>query len=603
MATKALLRLYPPPPVLRGRVGEGVESRALARCPLSMRSATFAFLAPPGNIEFKDRVRCFPPCLPAYDRAPKSRAARVAVVVLVLACVAGGAPALGFGRGLFRGRKGGVEAARDGALLPAEQRRADRRGGVSCRRSFRSTATSRRSSSSTAPVATAPARRAPFNLLNYVDVAETRRPDRRRDRAALHAPVAARAAGVDHRRATPGSMGIASPGAAGWSPLQFAGERRLTPRPDRHDRKVVQQGAIEGEMTHLPPPPRFTEGWQLGEPDLVVEMPEAYTLPADGPDVYRDFVVPVNLTEAQWVRTIEFRPGNHRVVHHAFINFDDTRFRAGSRRRRRRLALTAWNCRESAYMPGGQLLGWQPGKNPPFLHRDWRGGWRRTPTWSCNCTCTRAGSRRRSCHKWDSILRTSRRRTPRFGSSWTTSRSISRPGVSDYADSEELRAAGGRRAAAHPSARALSRQGVAGLGLLPDGTRKWLIYIRNWDFNWQGDYRYMRSISLPRGTVLSVRRETYDNSEQNPHNPNHPPRRVVSGRRRPDEMGEFWLQVLTCAATRSGSISSATTSGTGPPGTRSRSRSRPSGRIPKDIEALINLGRALGVAGKDSERG
>ena len=49
-------------------------------------------------------------------------------------------------------------------------------------------------------------------------------------------------------------------------------------------------------------------GWELGPPDLVVTMPEAFDVPADGPDVYRNFVMPLNLTEDRWVRAVDFRP-------------------------------------------------------------------------------------------------------------------------------------------------------------------------------------------------------------------------------------------------------------------------------------------------------
>jgi tetratricopeptide (TPR) repeat protein len=79
--------------------------------------------------------------------------------------------------------------------------------------------------------------------------------------------------------------------------------------------------------------------------------------------------------------------------------------------------------------------------------------------------------------------------------------------------------------------------------LLPDGKRKDLILIKDWDFNWQGDYRYASPISLPRGTTL-VMRWTYDNSEANPRNPNHPPKLVRYGPQTTDEMGELWFQVL-----------------------------------------------------------
>jgi Flp pilus assembly protein TadD len=85
---------------------------------------------------------------------------------------------------------------------------------------------------------------------------------------------------------------------------------------------------------------------------------------------------------------------------------------------------------------------------------------------------------------------------------------------------------------------------VKSYATLPDGTRKWLIYIRNWDFNWQGVFRYARPQFLPAGTTIAFE-FTYDNSAANPRNPHHPPRRVSYGQHTTDEMAELWLQVVT----------------------------------------------------------
>jgi tetratricopeptide (TPR) repeat protein len=79
--------------------------------------------------------------------------------------------------------------------------------------------------------------------------------------------------------------------------------------------------------------------------------------------------------------------------------------------------------------------------------------------------------------------------------------------------------------------------------VLPDGTRTWLLRIKDWDFNWQCSYSYARPVVLPRGTTLRLRLQ-YDNSVDNPRNPNNPPRRVHFGRKSQDEMGEVTLEVL-----------------------------------------------------------
>jgi tetratricopeptide (TPR) repeat protein len=84
---------------------------------------------------------------------------------------------------------------------------------------------------------------------------------------------------------------------------------------------------------------------------------------------------------------------------------------------------------------------------------------------------------------------------------------------------------------------------IEGYAILPDGQRKWLIRIRDWDPNWQAVYHYRQPVFLPKGTVVSMRYH-FNNSSSNPRNPNSPPRRVQGGNQSTDEMAHFWLQVL-----------------------------------------------------------
>lgn len=82
---------------------------------------------------------------------------------------------------------------------------------------------------------------------------------------------------------------------------------------------------------------------------------------------------------------------------------------------------------------------------------------------------------------------------------------------------------------------------------MPDGPRRWLIWIRNWSFFWQSDYTLKSPTELPAGTLLTMR-YTYDNSAGNPDNPSHPPRRVRYGPQTTDEMAELWIQVTAAPA-------------------------------------------------------
>jgi hypothetical protein len=78
---------------------------------------------------------------------------------------------------------------------------------------------------------------------------------------------------------------------------------------------------------------------------------------------------------------------------------------------------------------------------------------------------------------------------------------------------------------------------------LPTGERQWLIWIKDWDFDWQGAYRYKTPLKLPAGTRLHME-YTYDNSADNPRNPSTPPKRVRRGEQTTDEMGITFIQVI-----------------------------------------------------------
>src|SRR5438445_4585469 len=106
---------------------------------------------------------------------------------------------------------------------------------------------------------------------------------------------------------------------------EFALDRRLTADQVAIFQRWVAEGAVEGDPTDLPPLPRVPAGWQLGHPDLVVTLPQAYTLSAEGKDVYRNVVIPIPVATSRYVKGVEVLTGNPKVVHHAFINVDETR--------------------------------------------------------------------------------------------------------------------------------------------------------------------------------------------------------------------------------------------------------------------------------------
>jgi mono/diheme cytochrome c family protein len=102
----------------------------------------------------------------------------------------------------------------------------------------------------------------------------------------------------------------------------YRDERRLTEQQIALIQSWVAQGMPEGNSSQRPAPPKFASGWQLGEPDLVIEMPAGFHVPADGPDIYRNIPVQLGLSEDKWITAIDMKPSARAVVHHVLYFAD-----------------------------------------------------------------------------------------------------------------------------------------------------------------------------------------------------------------------------------------------------------------------------------------
>ena len=303
----------------------------------------------------------------------------------------------------------------------------------------------------------------------------------------------------------------------------------------------VEAGAPEGDPRDLPRAPAWTSGWQLGAPDQVLTFAEPYVLPAEGTDVLRIFVVPIPTSIRRYVRGLEFRPGNSSVVHHANIRIDRTP-------RSRQLddgdpapgydGLMA----NSAMYPDGHFLGWTPGQVAPLLPKGL--AWTLEPGADLvvELHLQPAGKPERVA--------------PSIGLYYTKDPPDRTPVMLRLGRQDiDIPAGAGEHTitdsyvlpvdveveAVQPHAHYRARE-IRGTATLPDGSTRWLIYIKDWDFRWQHVFRYVKPFGLPRGTTLSMR-FTYDNSAANPRNPRRPPERVSWGQRSSDEMGNLWIQV------------------------------------------------------------
>jgi Tfp pilus assembly protein PilF len=286
----------------------------------------------------------------------------------------------------------------------------------------------------------------------------------------------------------------------------------------------------------------WSSEWSLGTPDLVLTMDRPYTLRAGGDDMYRHFVIPIAIPADRYVKAWEFRPGNPRVVHHATMEIDRT---GASRRLDEQDPEPGYEglIAHSASAPDGYFLDWAPGHTPYtapagmaiplrpgsdlvlMLHL--RPSGKPEPVqasialYFADAPPTRVPA----------LLRLTRQDLdiPPGEKSFVVTSSHVLPVALDLITVQ-------------PHAHYLARQ-VESTATLPDGTTKRLLSITNWDFNWQGVYRYVAPVPLPAGTRVTMR-WTYDNSADNPFIPNLPPRRVKYGQRTSDEMSELWFQVV-----------------------------------------------------------
>ena len=325
----------------------------------------------------------------------------------------------------------------------------------------------------------------------------------------------------------------------------FIGQHPLSSRELDLIEQWVEAGAPDGDGRAPAPraPVALPDDWQLGKPDLVVTPKEAFTLQADGADVFRIFVVPVPVGTERFVRGLEFRPGNARVVHHANIRIDRT---SASRAADDADPLPGYSglILRSAEYPDGHFLGWTPGQVAPLVPEDL--SWRLPPGTDLVVEVHMQPSGRpeqvqpsiglyfgeRPPTRTPVMLRLGRQTIdiPAGQPRYTITDSYVLP-----VDVEVQ--------ALQPHAHYRLRT-ARGAATLPDGTRKPLLSIADWDFRWQHVYRYATPLALPKGTTLSME-YVYDNSPENPRNPEHPPKRARWGQRSSDEMGDLWIQVLT----------------------------------------------------------
>ena len=330
-----------------------------------------------------------------------------------------------------------------------------------------------------------------------------------------------------------------------WRPERGFGQRF------QHDRSLpdadlatlaawAEAGAPLGDPAELPPKASFPEEWALGTPDMVLEIPESFSIPAAGSDIYRCFVLPTNLPEDTYVSAIEYLPGNRRVVHHILGWIDVTR---AARKKDADDPGPGYSCFSGPEVRyHGDFGGWSVGRDPARLPD---GVGYSLPKGS------------------DVILQihyhpngkpeTDRSKIGLHFAKTPIKQTVHRP----YALNAGLLLLPGKAnievkaswtvpvdlvaLAVTPHMHNIGRD-IAMMVTFPDGRTEALIKIADWDFGWQNTFFFEKPLDLPKGSIVKVVAH-YDNSASNPNNPNKPPRLVTWGPATTDEMCIGFLTV------------------------------------------------------------
>lgn len=336
--------------------------------------------------------------------------------------------------------------------------------------------------------------------------------------------------------------------------VSYRDERRLTDAQIALLQEWVKQGMPEGDPKQTSELPRFPTGWQLGKPDLVVSLAQAYRIPASGADIYRDFVIPVGFAEDKWIRAIEVRPTAPKAVHHLLYYGDPT----GSLRQ----------VDGAAGVPGFAGLGlprgtvglgtWAAGTQPHFLPEGVARPFPKGsdlviqehfhPTGKEELEKTLVGIYFAQSAPERRML--SVQLPPEFGlfagvripageKAYTVRDSYTLP-----VDVEAFAAS----AHAHYLGKSMKLTAT-----LPSGETKVLLWIKDWDFAWQDGYVFSDFVALPKGTRLDGE-VTWDNSAANPHNPSNPPVQTDWGEQSRDEMGSVTLEMVPSRQAERGAL-------------------------------------------------
>ena len=326
----------------------------------------------------------------------------------------------------------------------------------------------------------------------------------------------------------------------------FANERRLSSREVETISAWVDGGAPAGKESDAPPPRTFENGWNL-RPDIIVEMPKAFELPASGTINYKYVLVKTNFKEDLWVTAAEMRPGNSKVLHHGKVWVRPS----GSTWMAKAVPGEAYE-REShrdimgnnTIEEGNDILGkFNPGLGAQQF--DMNGAAKLIPKGSdlvFELHYTTSGEPTTDVSKLGLVLAKEPPRTRYFFHAGPTAMNLAIPAGHNNAEVVSEITFGEDASLIYAQPHMHLRGKDFELRVVSPSKEIVTVLKGVWNFDWQMGYQYAQPISLPKGSKLQLITH-FDNSPGNRFNPD-PATKVLWGPQNWDEMSNCFIGVL-----------------------------------------------------------
>jgi hypothetical protein len=326
-------------------------------------------------------------------------------------------------------------------------------------------------------------------------------------------------------------------------------ERRLSEDQISTLAKWVDGGMKKGDASKLPEFPKFPEGWPLGKPDMVIKMTEPFEVPADGSDIYRNFMVSLDIPEDKWIRAIDFRPSAPSVVHHSLFFLDTT---GAARREEAKGGRPGFSRMPRGLERSGGIGGWALGGNAVMLPE---GLGQELPKGADFVFSTHFHLSGKAEKEQSSVALYLTDEPPKkkfarlqlppvFGAL----SAVEIPaGEKRYSKKDSFEVPVDSHAFAIGAHAHYLGKEMTMTAKLPDGNELQLLKISEWDFAWQEQYAFEKFVLLPKGTRIDGE-VVWDNSAENPENPNNPPKKVKWGLESTDEMGSITIALTPVKA-------------------------------------------------------